>query len=354
MFALALIIALLMYLPQLMSWGFGFGGAQGGTLISKAVGETGLISVSFDGGQSFREADVRFAGSPNILKIDTPDKTGGAFAARTYYAGTDQGLLMSKDDGLTWYAWSDLEKNIDATTAVYDFAYHPLDGSVYAAAEKSGYGVVFGSTDNFQTAKIIWNEPDVTARSVAADTNFLYIGLSDGRVLRYAYFEKTFEKVHTFGNAVLTLTLQNGGRTIFAALDNGAVMVSDDFGNEWKDVRDGGSFSSFAGFSGRAVAFEPDKRNPAVLYVASVSEVFRSSNGGNSWSQLDTILPDDARIAALAVDNGAIFVTSGGRLYESEDGGLTWKVQEPMPSDRRLGTLFVGNGGQVVMVGARK
>ena len=353
--AFGLIIGAFVYLPNIVAFGLGIGGGTVGTLSVRGGETPGLISISFDGGETFKEAAVFAPGLPSILNIDAVGGVrGAAFSNRTFYAGTDQGILISKDNGLSWYNFTDLQKNIDGVTVIYDFAFNPVDGSIYASGVKNGHGVVFKTTDNFFTATPIWTEPDQPVRAIAADYNFLYIGVSDGRLLRYSYSGGQFEKIKNFSSGIQGLNLTDGGKSILAVLGSGEAMKSNDFGSSWESMKSTGNNNNIAYFSGQGLDLAPDKGNPSVIYLASASGIFRSTNQGESWNGLNTILPNRAPIGSISADNGSIFVTTGSKLYKSGDGGANWKIKEPMPTTRRLGSLYVDNSGKLVIVGTNK
>ncbi|MDP3956583.1 MAG: hypothetical protein Q8P97_01130, partial [bacterium] len=246
----------------------------------------------------------------------------------------------------------DLEKNIDAKTIVNDFAFNPLVGDIYAAAYKNDHGVVYATTDNFFTVEPIWTEAKMKVLSLASDNNFLYLGLGDGRMLRYDYVQKTFQEVKNFDSGVKNLNLTDGGKNIFVALLDGNMFASEDFGANWSAINTSSQFAFFS--SGSSVSLTPDFSNTAILYLASTAGIFRSTDKGNSWDALDTILPESSNIASLAVQNGRIYATTGSKLYVSADGGASWNIEEPMPTTNKLGPLYVANDGQLVIVGVRK
>ena len=349
------LVGLFMFLPNILAFSFGsFGfGDGGGTLSQISTLQSGMLAISYDGGATFKSAGVDSPGAPSILTVNASHGTeGAAFSDKTYYAGTDQGLLISKDNGLSWHSFVDLEKNIDAKTTVNDLAFNPLTGDIYAAAYKNDHGVVYATADNFFTVLPIWTEAKMKVLSLASDRNFLYLGLMDGRMLRYDYVAKNFQEVKNFDSGIKNLNLTEGGKNIFVALVNGNMYSSEDFGVNWSVINTSSQFAFFS--SGSSVNLTPDFSNTAILYLASTSGIFRSVDKGNSWAALNTILPKNPNIASLAVQNGRIYVTTGSKLYVSGDGGASWNIEEPMPTTNKLGALYVANDGQLVIVGVKK
>lgn len=342
------LIVAIIFLPKILALGFNFesGTGSAGTLSQPSNLKSGLISISYDGGETFKVAGVDSPGTPNILTINADA------SQKIFYAGTDQGILISKDNGLTWHNFVDLEKNIDAKTAVSDMAFNPNTGEIFLAAYKNNHGVVYVVNDNFLTVTPIWTEAKVKVVSLATDQNFLYVGLMDGRLLRFEYLTETFDKVYDFGSSVNNLILTNGGRDIYVTLANGEMSASQDFGHNWSTLKITSRSLSFS--SGSGISLTPDLDNTAIIYHGSTSGVYRSIDKGKKWSALNTILAKNAIISSLAVQNGRVYIASGANLNRSADSGYNWRVGEPLPTSGKLGTLFVANEGQMVIVGVRK
>lgn len=117
------------------------------------------------------------------------------------------------------------------------------------------------------------------------------------------------------------------------------VMRSDDAGDTWREVSDGGLPSDF-GFPIAVHAHEPE-----TIYVVPITSdslhyppegklrVYRSRTGGGQWEALTQGLPQkDCYVNvlrdAMAVDSldpcGVYFGTTGGQVYASADSGDHW------------------------------
>lgn len=71
-----------------------------------------------------------------------------------------------------------------------------------------------------------------------------------------------------------------------------------------------------------------DPTQPARVYAAAETSLYRSDDAGQSWEAAAQGLPDEG-VAALALDprqpQRLYASTSGGSLYVSEDGATTWQ-----------------------------
>ena len=345
--AIVLLAAFFIFLPQILNSTFAgvggvlFGAGSGGTLVLPEEGRGGVLAISYNGGELFEEAKVHTPWQPQIIDIDTHGKF--------YIAGTDRGLLISRDGGLNWHTFTDLEKHIDSNTVIYDFA-RSSAGALYVAAYKNAHGVIYVTNDQFFTATPIWTEAKMPVVAINADRGFLYAGLNDGRLLRYSFTKGTFEKLQNFDRGVRDLVFTGSGE-LFVGLDGGNIYS------------DGGTRTSFTKMQSPGDGFfvtqgglhlTNDGRNSNSLFMASVSGIFGSKNGGSLWEEINSILPTRAQISVLVADSGSLFVTSEAKFYKSNDGGKTWKVSEPMPTTERFGTLYVSPGGKTIIVGTRK
>ena len=70
-----------------------------------------------------------------------------------------------------------------------------------------------------------------------------------------------------------------------------------------------------------------DPSAPATLYAGTVGGVFKSTNGGGSWTAINTGLTN-TEVQALAIDPsapGTLYAgTYGGGVFKSTDAGVSW------------------------------
>lgn len=133
-----------------------------------------------------------------------------------------------------------------------------------------------------------------------------------------------------FGGTVTSLAIHPNDPGLLYASSNYGIIRSTDAGASWQLLFE----FPRPGF----VAL--DASRPNTLYAAipvSPAQVFRSVDGGSSWSAISRKLPGDITVTALAVDSSS---SGAARLYlgtlergvwRSIDGGFTWK-----PANRGL------------------
>ena len=79
-----------------------------------------------------------------------------------------------------------------------------------------------------------------------------------------------------------------------------------------------------------------DPRNPATIYASNAHGLFKSTNGGNSWSAAGAGLPDSGYIAALAIEpitSTTLYCVVSDRgantIFKSTDAGASWQALSP-------------------------
>jgi len=114
--------------------------------------------------------------------------------------------------------------------------------------------------------------------------------------------------------------------TVYAAVSGSSVFRSPDGGVSWT-------------FAGRGLGTRPivnglavDAAQPDRVYASTAHVLFRSANGGTTWVPVD--LGTDNTISALAADprrSGVVYVALGTDIQKSTDRGLTWKPLSSVP-----------------------
>ena len=232
---------------------------------------------------------------------------GGAIVvtATTLYVGDSQGnVWKSEDAGTTW----NKRGTISQGTNVRRLALHPANVlELYATSETK----VYKSSDGGAS----WT--DITP---TGDTDFLAVGVSPFN--SSLLFVGTSSSRHlwksTDGGASWTDTHAFGGGWIkFHPTDPSTIYasgVSHDAGTSWQTIAVAGG------------GMDIDPRNPNVIYANSDHGVQKSTDGGATWTEINTGLEevpiDD--VAQNPQDPNHFFVGSRTGRGRSFDGGVNW------------------------------
>jgi photosystem II stability/assembly factor-like uncharacterized protein len=226
-------------------------------------------------------------GSINTLVID-PNMP------KTIYAGTENGVFKSTDGGRRWNAAEDIRG-----IGVYSLAINPKNSETIYSGTRKG---VYKSTDR----GIHWT-------AVSADLNLTNV-------------------------FVLTIDPESTD-TIYAGTVEGGVFKSTNGGNNWSAVS-----HDFDRRYIRAMAIDPG--NPNTIYASTPSAVYKSTDGAQSWNLIQKSLGENS-IGGLVIDPKSpqtIYATAlnmdkDGGIFRSVDGGNSWTK---IPMDlRRLSGIQV-------------
>jgi len=131
--------------------------------------------------------------------------------------------------------------------------------------------------------------------------------------------------------------IQRSPGNVVAALTGTGALVSTDDGVSWRACGEAGSKGSWYG-----LAFDAAGSRPAALAATPVG-LFRSVDGCRTWMQVHAGL--DTQTVSLVLFHptraGEAFVSQGGRIFVSTDGGQRWQ-----PIDDEVG----GNAGPASLI----
>jgi photosystem II stability/assembly factor-like uncharacterized protein len=120
------------------------------------------------------------------------------------------------------------------------------------------------------------------------------------------------------------------GQPIAFAPSNPAVIYTPSTNLHYRSSNGGKTWESFRVPGQDAYAFAIDPKNPKIIYAGgrgSEHHMRRSADGGKTWQPVGEGLPEKS-IKLLAIPRerpSTVYVTMGfGQLFKTEDGGATW------------------------------
>jgi len=269
------------------------------------------VSKSTDGGKSWNAANSGLPPTgyypPEVLAfvIDPVNSS-------TLYAGTSQGIFKSTDGGTSWNSANSgipvLTDNVPALPySVPCLAIDPLNPSTLYAVE-NGYAV---APDTVIVAGGLFKSADG-----GGSWNPLNLGLPPNSSID-----------------AVAVNPQNPS-TLYVASIYG-IFKSTDGGSDWTPVNSG--LPAFAnGLPGGAAYFlvdslAIDQQQPDTVYAAITnsigSRVFKTTNGGASWSDAGSGLPENTTVRSLQIDSQihtTLYAATGAGVFRSTDGAITW------------------------------
>lgn len=305
-----------------------------------AVSRAGVWKTA-DGGASWTstnaglEATASFNGGSFYTLVVDP-----ASPATVYLGGVLGGFYKSVDGAATWNtADNGLSTNPVVLALVVERA-HPANisaGTLWGAGFPLG-GIFKSPNGGASWSALSFGLNQIQSLAIdSSDTTTMYAGLILG----------------TVGS------LSGGG--VIKSTDNGATWAAANTGLPTiSGFANGSTTSTFQGINGFAI----DPSNPATVYCAPGSTVFKTTNGGGSWTAAIAGLPDSSSVLSIAVDptnSMTVYAgTSTGTVFKSADGGASWnginaglpniRIQALAISPVRTSTLYAGTNGSGVFI----
>ncbi|MFH2063173.1 MAG: hypothetical protein ABIJ46_03415 [bacterium] len=233
-----------------------------------------------------------------------------------------------------------------------------------------GDGGVFKTSDRGDTwlQRVSIPSTDGKPRSFAAvsvvalaqdpqDPNAIYAGTSNnGLIYTYDGGESWEQPTQVTDGRVPSIAVNPKNKcVVFAAYANRLVRT-DDCSRTWKvvylDARPDRSVTSVL----------VDRLSPSMVWVSTDGgDVLRSSDGGESWTSVQTFKSPVVKLALVANDGRRVYAaTKSNGLWRSDDSGVNWKdlsvayKKEFSGSTEQVSDLAVGTSDPAVVVMANR
>lgn len=329
-----------------------FGATGGGVWQTKNGGRTWEnISDGFFGG-SIGSIEVAES-DPNVIYVGGGEKTVRGNVSSGY------GIWKSEDAGKTWK-----EAGLKNSRHVPRIAIHPTDyntiyaavmGNIYKPTQERG---VYKSTDGGSTWKqVLFVNQDAGAVDLLLDPNnprILYASTWNVRRTPYSLSSggdgsalwkstdsgETWEEISknkgfptdTLGIIGVTVSPANSDRVwaIVENKDKGGVYRSDDGGNTWSNINSERKLRQRAWYYTRIYA---DSKDEDVVYVLNV-RYHKSTDGGKTYSTYNAPHGDHHDLWIAPNDPNRMIIGDDGGAQVTYDGGETWSTYHNQPTSQ--------------------
>ncbi|TAK96334.1 hypothetical protein EPO05_02090 [Patescibacteria group bacterium] len=305
-----------------------------------------------DGGSSWNPAASSEA-NKNVLLVDTLaleiDPVNGAV-----FVGTEKdGLFRSTDKG---ESWTRLGLSV---TKVYGVSVNRQgNGTIYASGVLNGRGKIFKSTNDGQEWKEIYTEPaDGTVftalRAGRNDSQLVLAGTAQGMIIKSTDGGQTWKNIIKADGPVISIAFDTTNPKIaYVALFDEGVLVTEDAGETFQDVTDAMDEADLGSAVFNLVA---DDRESGAFYVGLQDGLVKATERGKKFVKLNTFESTNKYPArAIGIDptnSEEIIYNVAQAVYRSADGGNSWSSFQ-LDTDRtgyvmrfdpsRTGVVYLG------------
>lgn len=309
----------------------------------------GGIFVSFDGAATW-EQRVITTDNGNISNTNIVEITFDPNDSQVVYIGTrNQGAFRTSNQGESWQPF------FTDRGRVQSLAISPQNSNdIYVSIG----GKIYKTNDDGGQWRLIYNDAEggniIDIQIDGFQTSRLFAGLDNGVMLRSEDSGNSWQRIAQFdGDIAKVLVNPRNTSIIYAATLKKGIYKSSDSGNTWVNLKENyDDFKNADTF--RYIALDLTK-NDGLIY-ANEYGVLRSFDGGRTWNALPLLTaPNSVGIYSVAVsptNDREVYYTTETNIYKSVDGGNTWSTSL-LPTGRIANALVINpNNSNNIYIGA--
>jgi ligand-binding sensor domain-containing protein len=248
--------------------------------------------------------------------------------ANVVYAGSQHaGVFKTSNAGATW---APVNSGLPLGAGIAAIAIHPVSSSTLfvATQDVAGTGGVVQALFRSGDGGASWTQVDPNfALAVAIDpsnpTN-VYSGTTSGTVRKSIDTGSNFMSVGSTALGIQALVVDPSNSQILYAGTGTGVFKSGNGGASFTAATSGIIDSQI-----NSLAIDPS--SPALLWAAGFNSVYRTSDGASSWQQVaNGISGQDFR--SIVFGGGVVYTSSSGGIFRSNDGSNWFKLTGGAPA----------------------
>ncbi|MEK6288871.1 MAG: SBBP repeat-containing protein [Acidobacteriota bacterium] len=236
-----------------------------------------------------------------------------ASSSLLYLGTTNRGVFRSTNGGSTWKAINTGENGMTVNALNIDPANHSV---IYAGTDQGVFKTTNGGA-SWTSANVGLNQ-GLFINVLAIDpttTSNIYVGLSFGGVYKSTNGGSNWNVTGLTNTNITSLVIDPLiPSTLYAATDNGA-LKSTDGGTTWSGINTG-----LTNRSVNVLVISP--ADSSTIYAGTGNGVFKSTNGGSAWSPVNNGLAG-AFVNTLAIDPINATIIYSGAAAGSTDAFVT-------------------------------
>jgi hypothetical protein len=301
------------------------------SLLALPNGSGGTLYAGTNGAGVYRSTDDGDTWTPvNSGMTNTAVKTLLASGSKIYAATFTQGIFSSSNGGTNWTMMG-----LGSGTSIRGMALKPAagtgndtlfvctgNGGMFRSINSGGAWVAInnGLPENYINAVGVAPSPSGVLVLAGTQSNGMYMSSDAGDTWTAANSglpPATINMIHCSTGA--------GGTSLFVAAGDGSINLSTDGGGTWSRINNGIARIAPA----YTVWTNPATSGPSAEVYASLHGpgIFRSTNRGSSWTQVNTHLRSTIAISQLWVGDRLFVGSYGAGIFLSTDFGATWSTR---------------------------
>ena len=270
-------------------------------------------------------------------------------SSSTLFAGCDGGIFTTSNNGT---AWTDISNNL-SIAQIYRLGLSGTSaGTVITGWQDNGTALY-----NNNTARRVYGGDGMECFIDPTNNNYLYAELYYGDFKRSSDGGTTWANIKpaSAGSAdwVTPWTMDpNNPQTLYAGFAD--VWKSTDRGTTWSKISAFGTSSAM-----KSLAVAPSNSN--YIYTATSNVIYRTANGGASWTNITSGLPvGSAALTYISIDPlnpDKVWVSFSGysaanKVFATTNGGSTWtNVSAGLPNLPANCLVYEKNSPDRIFVG---
>jgi len=291
----------------------------------------GQFLITFD---DFKNSHQEILSPNNPVKVFDVDSQS---KDNVIWIGTDHGLFLSRDGGLTWDQFISSNNEITGQSMVFKvLSASNNEEDFFVSVFSGGKGAVYKTQDFFFHLEKIMDFDGEAAYDVYHYGDYLYFAMSTGQLIQFNLISSEAKVVNVLSSPVLKI-FHPGNGSYYLLLKNGTLVEGLSLDSKFEKVNLPGGWL-FSSTPIKNVVFDD-----GIIYILTKDGVQASYNGGQSFNLLKHIPILKKQIDALGVNNGVLYVVSEKNLYISRDGGDNWKIIG-LGNEFRAGQFYFSGG----------
>ena len=309
----------------------------------------GILKTS-NGGVDWQASNKLKDGTATIGGLSISKLSFDPQATEIIYASSyNAGLYKSVDGAANW-------EQILGQIPVIDFVIHPNDSKTIFVAgyfEERGRALVTRDEGKSWNAIYTAGTSNSSARAIAlnpSNPEQVAIGMSQGELILSNDSGATWRLVQSYNDRINKIIWNNDG--LYVVVRGTGISKSSDGGNTFQLITAGlqsaGNTSNLSIFGSTVSSYNQfaiSATNPAVMYVTTSLGLYRSFNGGLNWQFVSMPLRQGS-VAPMAIaiarsSDNVIYVGAGDLVYKTADGGNSWSTADTQTRGNLVNALLV-------------